>query len=654
MDYETFSKIQERRMHVDENGWYEPCVGEICALDERTKHSLRQPFSTEFKLGAPIGNSTIRPCEFIVMREGKKKNEPDGKKKSEPDGKKKSEPDGKKEPGRKLLDVHATHVQSIDDRLHLYKPDDRTSALHVLRWRVDACGRELIVTFGKFPSSRAELKQRAMANQSCKSLLRKTWVYPNEQSREWFANFLAANEFTDDERKLAFKTARCTATMRLPLHAVCEQTAWHVQLQQRTLDEMDALPSFESVALFAVRATKSPALGDGVASLHSIHRVGTTITAHASDGSTITWSVEKATSPTRFFHDADATSKDASVAPDVYVENVLRRRAVSKLATHFSVMDNVYLSSLAKHDACHRVFAESQVVVGRYGQTGGGYVYTTDAGLRIGVPHVHCDARFGDLSHTVDEPQKTNVFARAAIATCFGRSLRNVDGRLTPHDDETGEGGDGGVRSALLALLHNLRELGATEANRPTVFVIHARNVIRRAQIMGVLNAFPLVHDAQSLPEHERLVSRGSRLTWRDGPFVVNDQTNTVRALSWRRDTCPLPATASTPVKYTYRLRNKRYVHAIPLHPQKQMRVPDEFASWPEIPITFDGMHGTIDNAFVVDDDRADLLRRQPIVFRSTEPVEHCPMIRPFPSTAEIDRLLDFVWHRFDLLFEAD
>jgi len=133
------------------------------------------------------------------------------------------------------------------------------------------------------------------------------------------------------------------------------------------------------------------------------------------------------------------------------------------------------------------------IKVKSYTLQGAGFVFTTDAGLTTGVPHMHTKTRTACLDAIQLPATHRNVLARVIHVQL-------------EHDIENHG------RSVMCTLLNKLLELHTDTAALPEFVVFETRDIVWRAQLAIVFKAFPLYSKLYTPPEFTKLLSSPTSL----------------------------------------------------------------------------------------------------------------------------------------------
>ena len=305
--------------------------------------------------------------------------------------------------------------------------------------------------------------------------------------------------------------------------------------------------------------------------------------------------------------------------------------------------------------------ANANIVVGPFVTPKGGFVYTTDDGLKMGLPHMFTKSRIADLGNTSKvSGAHQNVFSNSARITCSGQSLTNTEGKLSLG------AGDNGLRLAFLSALDAMMKCHELD-KKPDTLVFEVEDELTAAKICGLLHAFPINFSGfgtRIKDENARLVFDGAQIRYNDEsiPILKNAQTPAAfRGLNEFQKNTKLHEYLKTTTKIANSVpgRNKVFNHRgklmlnqlkpFKVEKDKVVDIPSHFLlNCPLIPCIYKGTKFHINNS-TIDDPR--LLLLQHVVYRCTEPVDDFVLVRPFPQQVEIQKLRNAILTKADLLF---
>lgn len=642
MELSHFLEMHERRNFVDKDGWYEPCVNELHKNDGRRSRQTRAPVSDAFVLNAPLGAVPNVPNCMLIENKSFLKT-----------------------PYRSSVKTNHANVKAAlikDDEIRLYKTNN-LKTVPIFQSRV--FNDEIIIKTGRQPENRTEFRNAlaVMNNKHAKQILTRCMRLPETESKSWFEEMLGLNAWSHEEQKTLSKVLYNKQILRSPLKASQQnETHWHVHSKPVYIHE----PRYQNVhadLVFCGSNRNTHAYTNGFYDITGIDYRGQETIATTTTGMALKWKSETQGSPMciKSLFGASAAARYFSIPLKKYTDNVSHRKINLPLKSAFRQENHTLLCDTTVNG---ELVSTAGVSIGPYTCTNGGYVYTTDAGLNMGLPHVTNKHRIGDLSNSAKySGAHHNVFSNSALVTCAGQPLKNVEGKL-----EFGNG-DNGMRLALLSTLDVLEKCHDRNTP-PEMLVFEVKDPVNAAQICGSLHAFPINSNGKQniVGPNSKLKLKENKvfLETKDGqremelisgikPIVFeneDDAKTNISSIHKFMKRCLPEKQNRKKLAATFTYRGKCFYNALePLvfDDDNTLVIPKELCTHDFIPVHFENQTKHLRNT-TVDDYRTALLAN--VAFRSTSDVGNFVLIRPFPVKAEISRLKTTVFESCDLLFE--
>lgn len=375
-------------------------------------------------------------------------------------------------------DRRATHVASSEGQTRLYKKAPRGI---ILRWRYDKDGHHVHVQLARPTTDATSLRQQ-MVDANYRGVL-DIATFPEGGGHDYLSRFLETNDMTFEQLSSGLRPR--PGVYRVPLltpRTTTSQYQWMPVSDDRLLlpshGEIVRLQDGTSVVwctLHGLRvasdktvdaALEQPTLLNSVMPMTDREVVG------AHDGGRVRWKA--------------IASVPTSDTLRSYIVGASAPNMLSKVASSLSVSVRHSLADGGMICSVQRggdTIATS--TTSRYVTTPPvmGGVYVTDDGIRSGFPMTHTK----DRTFVMEPYWKTD------------EHQNDADEILYVHTDRPGRAGLIGI---LHAILHGQASYVAAIASDP----------IWRAQLCGVLKLMPVAHPSVVLPEHELLIGPTDRL----------------------------------------------------------------------------------------------------------------------------------------------
>lgn len=664
MQLSTFLKRHERRTWVDGDGWYEPCADEFGEGMSRMPKVTRGPVSNAFVLNAPLGTTRFDVPNCLLHSSFPTASYPHLLRCI---------------PGCDAR-IRAIWVHDEGDAVDLYRTVD-LQHLNIFQSCPTADGRHVTFKMGRFPTTRAEFRTLLALSTNKKlgaSLLSKPIVMPAEE-HDWYERMLRVNRWSDEELKFLRKLAYNQQVVHLPRQKPPETQApvleWHVHGAPVHMSH----PRYAGIVhTHLALAGSRRVYGAAPTGLHILVSLqtqgGCRVKATTASGAQIVWNMQHVpasrdldTHVRLLFKGAPSAAAFFKVPRKKYEANARQRSSQLAMVTEISqTATALYGESLVDGE----LVATTCIRVGPYTTQRGGFVFTTDAGLNMGLPHMATSTRVGDLGNSGKySGMHYNVFHNSACVSAAGRPLSNVEGRL-----EMGmANGDRGLRLALLSAIDCLCECGRRLPTLPDVLVFEVTDPTIAAQICGMVHAFPV----RSAGSTTRLLEKHATVVYYDGRFyrcqddgsrgheIVTSRgisfpifrtqgeykRNVSKFCKFLKKTKQVPRTARWSVRDVIGHRGQQYQNEMmPLQfKDGRITLPDHADELDVIAVQVNGERDTVflHNTTITD---PRLLLTSTAAYKCTETVDDFVLVRPFPTSTELIDLKQTILYRCDVL----
>lgn len=651
MELYTFIDTHKRRVFIDKDGWYEPCVNELHINEGRTRKQTRAPISSCFTLNATLGTKPDCPNCLLVDQNFNQN------------------PHLLQNISKGDTQVKAVYVDG-DNNIELYRAADIQQP--IFQSRISSNGRHIILKMGRYPANRTEFRNllAIKGNKIAKYILTSNVRMPDDHSTSrssWYEDMLELNAWSVEEKTTIQSLCYNKRVITMPLKSQeTPESHWHVHSKPLSIRD----PKYRNVLRHLQHCgtrrgyCHDSGLHQKIILLQSVRQQGGTVIGTTADGVHIKWKNDCCQTDfskylQSLFKGPQLFAKHFHIPIQKYTANVQNRILHMPLQSEFVENDNsVYCKTFVNGE----LVATSNIQAESYTSPHKGFVYTTDIGLNMGLPHMVNEERIGDLGNKLKfSGSHYNIFSNSAVVTCAGQSLKNVEGKL-----ELGLG-DNGMRLALLSALDCMLKCHERTVV-PEILVFEISDPVNAAQICGMMHAFP-IKGYQSPSSMTIKYVNGGFFEVRHGEMIKKDYIVGIKPAVFR-DSKDCKINIARMQKYMRQVRKKvkstnwtneevfvyrdktfkNELEPFTVDNDNTLVIAECLRNVPVIPVSINGKTLHLLNNTTSEDPRTALL--QNVAFRCTSRIDDFVLIRPFPVKTELYELKDKMLHSCDMMFE--